>query len=613
MSRISVAAACGHDAKRVGFLESQARMVQATPPGACPIATQLSLLQLANAQTCGKCTPCRVGMPRIEALMQKLLAFEGSAADVAEIRRRAQLLNDTGDCAVGRNAGRLVLEGLDIFASEFEDHIRNKRCETGTQQPVPCVAQCPAHVNVPAYIALVQEGDCAGAVKMIRKDNPFPTACALICEHPCEEHCRRNLIDAPLNIRGIKKYAVDNAPADTVETPARAASTSKRVAVIGGGPSGLTCAYYCALMGHDVTVFEGRKQLGGMLRYGIPAYRFPRERLEQDVNAILGVGGIQVKCGCKVDGVDEMKRISAEFDAVYVAVGALSGKTLRMEGSDASGVMSAVQLLERIGDGEYPDFTGKRVVVVGGGNVAMDCARTSVRAGAQSVTVAYRRRIDDMTALPEEVEAAIAEGVEMATLQAPVRIETDEAGNAAALVCQPQMIGPVKGGRPAPLPASKPEVAIPADVVLIAVGQAVESFPFNDFGMQTNRSLFAADENLQAEGFENLFVGGDCQTGPKTAILAIGAGKVAARNIDDFLGFNHRIDCGAAAPAARPNKLQPCGRVQIAERPAHERKNDFAYVELPMSAEEAAQECGRCLRCDHFGIGALTGRRLEQW
>ena len=613
MSRISVAAACGHDAKRASFLESQARMVQATPPGACPIAMQLSLLQVATAQTCGKCTPCRAGIPRIEALMQKLLAFEGSAADVAEIRRRAQLLESTGDCAVGRNAGKLVLEGLDIFASEFEDHIVSKRCKTGTKQPVPCVAQCPAHVNVPAYIALVQEGDSAGAVKMVRKDNPFPTACALICEHPCEQHCRRNLIDAPLNIRGIKKYAVDNAPADTVATPARAASTGKRVAVIGGGPSGLTCAYYCALMGHDVTVFEGRKQLGGMLRYGIPAYRFPRERLDQDINAILSVGGIEVKCECKVDGVESAKRISADFDAVYVAIGAQSGKTLRMDGSDSTGVLSAVQLLERIGDGEYPDFTGKRVVVVGGGNVAMDCARTSVRAGAASVTVAYRRRIEDMTALPEEVEAAIAEGVEMATLQAPVRIEADAAGSATALVCQPQMIGPVKGGRPAPMPASKPETSFPADVVLIAVGQAVESFPFDDFGMQTNRSLFAADENLQAEGFENLFVGGDCQTGPKTAILAIGAGKVAARNIDDFLGFNHQIDCGAVAPAARPNNLQPCGRVQIAERPAHERKHDFEYVELPMSAEEAAQECGRCLRCDHFGIGALTGRGLEQW
>ena len=613
MSRISVAASCGHDLRRMDFLDSQERMVRATPPGACPIATQLSLLQLAESQVCGKCTPCRVGLPRIEALMRRLSAFEGTDADVNEIRSRAQLLAETGDCAVGRNAGKLVLDGLDTFASEFENHIQDKRCETGTRQPVPCVSICPAHVNVPAYIALVQEGDCDGAVKMVRKDNPFPTACALICEHPCEQYCRRQLIDAPMNIRGIKKYAVDNARADKVETPARAESTGKRVAVIGGGPSGLTCAYYCALMGHDVTVFEARAHLGGMMRYGIPAYRFPRERLQEDIDAILGVGGITVEYNHSVDDVEELNRISEEYDALYVAVGAQSGKMLSMEGSDAEGVLSAVQMLERIGDDDYPDFTGKRVVVIGGGNVAMDCARTSIRAGAEHVTVAYRRRIEDMTALLEEVSAAVAEGVEMAVLSAPVRIEVDDEGKAAALVCQPQMIGPVKGGRPAPLPANKPEVTIPADVVLIAVGQEVQSYPFEDFGMVTVRSRYKADDQLRAEGYENVFVGGDCKTGPKTAVMAIGAGKVAARNIDDYLGFNHQIDCGATVPAARPNNLEPCGRVQIAERPAHERRTDFEYVELPMSSEEAAQECGRCLRCDHYGIGALTGRRLEQW
>ncbi|MDO4399396.1 MAG: NAD(P)-binding protein [Coriobacteriia bacterium] len=613
MSRLSVAAACGHDVKRTLFLESHERMVKANPPGACPIATQLSLLQTAEGQTCGKCSPCRVGIPRMAELMRKLLAYEGDAATVDEIRRRAQLLADTGDCLVGRNAGQLMLDGLEAFASEFESHINEARCESGTEQPVPCVAQCPAHVNVPAYIALVREGDCPGAVKMVRKDNPFPTACALICEHPCEQYCRRQLLDASLNIRGIKKYAVDNAAADTVETPKRLAPTGKRVAVIGGGPSGLTCAYFCALMGHDVTVFEGRKQLGGMMRYGIPAYRFPRARLDEDLNAILGVGGITVEYEHQVANVDEMNKIAVEYDAVYVAVGAQGGKTLRMDGSDAEGVMSAVQLLERIGDYDYPDFNGKNVVVVGGGNVAMDCARTSVRAGAASVTVAYRRRIEDMTALPEEVEAAIAEGVEMATLQAPVRVEVDDQGRAAALVCQPQMIGPVKGGRPAPQAASKPEVSFPADVVLIAVGQAVQDMPFGEFGMQTQRSLFVADEFLQAKGYPNVFVGGDCQTGPKTAIMAIAAGKVAAGNIDAYLGYHHVVDCGAQVPPARPNNLVACGRVQVAERPARERKNDFEYVELPMSAEEAAQECARCLRCDHYGIGAVTGRRLEQW
>ena len=599
--------------KRLGeFLEPYMRRVESMPPGTCPIAVQQSLLQTCAAQTCGKCTPCREGIPKILADMEAVLAFEASDDIIADIRKRAQLLRDTADCAIGYNAGELVLAGLDAFKDEYDSHVNRGICAEETEQTVPCVTLCPAHVNVPAYIALAQEGDCAGAIKMIRKDNPFPTACALVCEHPCEEHCRRTLVDAPLNIRGIKKYAVDTIAADKVDVPARLEPTGKKIAVIGGGPSGMTCAYFSALMGHDVTVFEGRKKLGGMMRYGIPAYRFPRERLDEDIRAILSVGGIDVRLEHDVDDA-EMRNIVEEYDAVYVAVGAQGGKSLKIEGSDLPGVMSAVELLEKAGDGEVPDFTGKNVVVIGGGNVAMDCARTSVRAGANEVVVAYRRRLEDMTALEEEVHAALAEGVEMVVLQAPVRIEANEDGSVRGLVCQPQRIGAVKGGRPAPVAANKPEVLIDADIVLIAVGQEIKSAPFEEFGMKAERTHFVADEYLCAEGFDNVFVGGDCQWGPKTVIMAIAAGKTVARNIDAFLGFNHELDCGAEVPPARPNDRVAYGRVAVPERPIQRRKHDFEHVELPMTEEEANQECGRCLRCDVFGIGALTGRGLEQW
>ncbi|MFR5092290.1 MAG: FAD-dependent oxidoreductase [Adlercreutzia equolifaciens] len=219
-----------------------------------------------------------------------------------------------------------------------------------------------------------------------------------------------------------------------------ACPTGKRVAVVGAGPSGLTCAYFLGLMGHSVTVFERRSRLGGMMRYGIPAYRLPRERLDEDIRAVLGAGDIEVRTGCDIQ-TDKMRSLVDEFDAVYVAVGAQGGKTLPIEGADAAGVMSAVDVLEAIGDEQYPDFTGKNVVVIGGGNVAMDCARTAVRAGAASVTVAYRRRLEDMTALPSEVEAAMMEGVEMRCLQAPARIEANGEGQVTALICQPQRIG----------------------------------------------------------------------------------------------------------------------------------------------------------------------------
>ena len=249
--------------------------------------------------------------------------------------------------------------------------------------------------------------------------------------------------------------------------------------------------------------------------------------------------------------------------------------------------------------------------MVGGGNVAMDCARTAVRAGADEVSVVYRRRKEDMTALPAEVESAVAEGVELIVLESPASIETDAQGRCTALVTQPQMIGAVRSGRPAPVAADKPQRRIEADVVLVAVGQDVVSAPFEEFGMAAVRGCFSADDRLHAEGFDNVFVGGDCQTGPASAIRAIAAGKVAARNIDAFLGYSHKLRCDVQVPAARPNDRVPKGRVEVAERPARERKRDFLGVELEMSREEAVQECGRCLRCDCFGPGSLEGGRVQ--
>ena len=610
MARLSVAPRAKDDAKFATFLDEYERRVEATPPGMCAVAMQLDLLRAGGCQTCGKCVPCREGIAHIETLLEEVLAFDAEPDALDEIRAQAAVVRDTADCAIGWHAAEVLLAGLDTFIEEFESHVKQGKCREGVAQTVPCETLCPAHVNVPAYIALAGSGDYAGAIGMIRKDNPFPTACAFVCEHPCENRCRRTLIDAPINIRGIKKFAVDQLAADQVETPAPAAPTGKKVAIVGGGPSGLTCAYFCALMGHEVHVLEMRKQLGGMMRYGIPAYRFPRERLDEDIRAIVSAGNVTVHTECRIDA-EGMRRLSEEYDAVYVAIGAQGGKTLKLDGADAEGVMSAVDLLTKIGDGDYPDFTGKNVVVVGGGNVAMDCARTSVRAGAASVTVAYRRRLEDMTALRAEIDSAMQEGVEMMTLQAPDHIEVED-GRAVALRTQPQFIGPVKRGRPAPQKADKPLVRVPADVVLIAVGQDIESAPFEEAGMQADRTYFEADDGLKSVGsLDNVFVGGDCQVGPKTVIIAIGAGKVAARNIDDFLGFNHELDCGVEVPPAAANWRQPCGRVNIVERPARERKGDFDAVEVEMSAEEAFQEARRCLRCDHFGCGVLDEGRVQ--
>ena len=610
MAKLSIAPRSRDDARIAAHLDTFARRVEATPPGMCPLAVQLTMLQASGAQTCGKCVPCRDGIPQLAAMLKRVVDCDADEGVLEGLRALAEMIRDTSDCAIGYEAARSVLEGLDTFADEYASHVHVRVCQAGVGQTVPCETLCPAHVDVPAYIALTAAGDYAGAVNMVRKDNPFPTACAFVCEHPCETRCRRTLIDAPINIRGIKKFAVDQMPADQVAPPPRSVDTARTVAVIGGGPSGLTCAYFLALMGHRVTVFEERAQLGGMLRYGIPAYRFPRERLDEDIRGILNAGTITARCGEAV-GAHEMAEIADTYHAVYVSIGAQTGKSLRIDGVDAEGVVSAVDLLGAIGDGDYPDFTGKRVVVVGGGNVAMDCARTSVRAGADEVSVVYRRRKDDMTALPAEGESAIAEGVEMIVLEAPVSIEADERGHCTALITQPQMIGPVRGGRPAPVAADKPTRRIEADVILIAVGQNVVSGPFEEFGMQTTWGCFNADEHLAAEGHDHVFVGGDCQTGPSTVIRAIGAGKVAARNIDEFLGYHHKLPCGIEVPEPLPNDRTPKGRVEITERPARERRLDFDGVENGMSREEVVQECGRCLRCDRFGCGVMEGGRHQ--
>lgn len=608
MAMVSVAPKSASDGRISEYLNRHARRVGTCPPGTCPLVVQLSLLQTSGAQTCGKCVPCRDGIPRLAGMLERIVNCEADGDALESLRALAEMIRDTADCAIGYEAADAVLAGLDSFADEYRSHIERRTCSPGVGQTVPCETMCPAHVDVPAYIAFVAEGDYASAINTIRKDNPFPTACAFVCEHPCEERCRRTLIDAPINIRGVKKFAVDQVPADSVPVPQRSAATGRTVAVIGGGPSGLTCAYYLALMGHAVTVYEGKHQLGGMLRYGIPAYRFPRERLDEDIRAILSAGGIEVRCDTLV-GEREMDEIVREFDAVYVAIGAQAGKTLRIENDDAEGVVPAIDLLNAVGEGNRPDYTGKKVIVVGGGNVAMDCARTAVRAGADEVSIVYRRRKEDMTALPAEVESAMAEGVEMITLEAPVAVEVDGRGRCAALVTQPQMIGPVRGGRPSPLAADKPQRRIEADAILVAVGQGVAVRPFEDFGLESARGCLVTDEYMKAKGRDTVFAGGECCSGSSTVIREIGAGKVAARNIDEFLGYHHTLDSAPSVPEPRSNDRTPRGRVEVAERPARVRKHDFSEVEEGMSREEAKQECGRCLRCDCFGCGTTEDGR----
>ena len=608
MSRSAIIRETKAESAARGLYDSLARRGAVAPVSNCPVEQSAAFVKLCLSQSCGKCVPCRVGLRQLAAILDRVLDGQGKKDDLALLESLAAVIADSADCAIGSEAAKSLLGSLKAFEADFRSHVQSDRC-TAAFEAVPCRAGCPAHVDIPGYIALTKAGRYADAVRVIREDNPFPAACALVCEHPCERHCRRNMVDDAVNIRGIKRMAVDNA--GDVPVPACLPSTGKKVAVVGGGPSGLTAAYYLRLMGHQVTVYEQRAKLGGMMRYGIPRYRLPNRYLDGDINAILSTG-VEVHTNVSIDA-SGFRTLREEFDAVYLAIGAHTYKSLGVPGDDAEGVLSAVELLRAMGDGSAPDLKGKRVVIVGGGNVAMDCTRTARRLGAASVKCVYRRRQADMTALAEEVEGAIAEACEMVTMMAPVRVETDGNGKVAALIVQPQIPGKVEWGRPSPARADKDEVRIPCDVVIGAIGQVVDSASFAAEGVPTRRNNIQSDHTTAIQEMDGVFSGGDCASGPATVIRAVEAGKTAAANIDAYLGYNHRLPRTADIPAAASAVLGPWGRVNLSERSAAERRDDFDLMELNMTGQEAAQECSRCLRCDHYGLGAFCGGRAQTW
>ena len=588
------------------------RRLGANARGTCPVDMTRALVGVAHAQSCGKCTPCRVGLGTMTELLESIIDGSADAGAIARLEDLAEQIRVSSDCAVGYQAAEQVLMSVRAFRDDFECHASTGRCLRATSQGVPCVVSCPAHVDIPGYIALTAAGRYDDAVELIRKDNPFPSACAYICEHPCENTCRRTMVDDAVNIRGIKRYAVDHAR--TPRATSREAATGKRVAVVGAGPSGLTCAYFLSRWGHDVTVFEQREKAGGMLRYGIPNYRLPKDILDAEI-ASIEAAGVKILLDRKVsgDGAQMLRDLERDYDAVYLAIGAHGDKKLGIAGEDATGVVPAVQMLREVGLGKAADYTGLDVCVIGGGNVAMDAARSAMRMGAKSVRVVYRRRVADMTALAEEIEGTVADGCEICSLMAPLEILTDAEGRVRALLAQPQIIGPVKRGRPAPVKAERDPVEYPCQVVIIAIGQDIESAPFEAEGVPCRWGRMDAGDDLAVPGKPGVFAGGDCMRGPATVILSIADGKKAARAIDTYLGCSHTVDPQIKIPTPRLDDRVPCGRSVMGERPPEERRRAFDLVEIGLSDQEIAQETLRCLNCDHFGCGILHENGRTAW
>ncbi len=400
--------------------------------------------------------------------------------------------------------------------------------------------------------------------------------------------------------------------AGEVEPPACAPSTGKRVAVLGGGPGGLSAAYYLQLMGHQVTVYEMLPELGGMLRYGIPNYRLPKNRLDEDIRSILKTG-VEVRHGLKIGQDITIQELREQYDAVLITIGASTDKKLGLEGEDAEGVLSAVQFLRNVGKHEIMDLTGKEVAVIGGGNVSMDAVRTAKRLGAKKVSIVYRRRMSDMTALRGEIDGAIAEGIELQTLKAPASIAVDEKNHVKGLYVTPQMVSAIRDGRASIKPTGEEDLYIPCDVLIKAIGQNIETRHFEEAGIPVARGRIVTKRSGTFANMPGVFAGGDCASGPASVISAIAAAKVVAANIDEYLGYRHEISCDVKIPEPRLNDNTPCGRVNLTEREACERILDFEGVENCMTEKEAKQEANRCLRCDHFGYGIFKGGRETLW
>ncbi len=610
MSRLEIASPNRARIVMEGLYKDLERRIESSPPGLCPVDMSRAFLDLCHAQTCGKCVPCRIGLGQLSHFIEDVLNGKATMETLDIMEQTALSVMESADCAIGYEAANMVYKGLIGYRDDYIGHIQNNRCTCTYNQPVSCVSLCPAHVDIPGYIALVGEGRYQDAIRLIRKDNPFPTTCGFICEHPCEARCRRNMVDDSVNIRGLKRVAADFA--GEVDPPACAPSTGKRVAVLGGGPGGLSAAYYLQLMGHQVTVYEMLPELGGMLRYGIPNYRLPKNRLDEDIRSILKTG-VEVKHGLKIGQDITIQELREQYDAVLITIGASTDKKLGLEGEDAEGVLSAVQFLRNVGKHEIMDLTGKEAAVIGGGNVSMDAVRTAKRLGAKKVSIVYRRRMSDMTALRGEIDGAVAEGIELQTLKAPASIVVDDKNHVKGLYVTPQMVSSIRDGRASIRPTGEENLYIPCDVLIKAIGQNIETRHFEEAGIPVARGRIVTKRSGTFANMPGVFAGGDCASGPASVISAIAAAKVVAANIDEYLGYRHEISCDVKIPEPRLNDNTPCGRVNLTEREACERICDFEGVENCMTEEEAKQEANRCLRCDHFGYGIFKGGRETLW
>jgi len=577
----------------------------------CMVDMARFFLDFVQDESCGKCVPCRVGTKRMLEIVTRICEGNGEDGDIEKLIELGEQIKETSLCGLGQTAPNPVLSTIRHFRDEYEAHIRDKHCVAGVCPGLvraPCMSACPAGVYVPGFVSLVGEKRYAEALKVHRERNPFVSVCARVCFHTCEDKCRRSNLDDSLSIRGLKRFMVDQEV--TVQLPEiqdNEENAKRKIAVIGAGPAGLSCAYFLARLGYRPRVLEAEPRPGGMLVQTIPAYRLPREELAREVRMIERMG-VDIETNMRLGRDFTLDSLRKEgYEAVFVGVGAPDGTRMRIPGEEADGVTEAIRFLREYNlRGSVP--VGKNVVVIGGGNAAVDAARTAVRLGAESVTILYRRTRDEMPAYQEEVEEAEHEGVHLQTLVAPAEIVVEN-GCVAGVKCHHMWLGEFdRSGRRRPEAAKDDQAFIvKADQVIAAIGQSLDVERLLDGATpKLNAWKFLAVNPLTGQtSIEWLFSGGDSASGPSSVAEAVGAGERAAIGIDKYLtGKEHafwRTWCEVDTSFDPDADIPDYPRAKMKLLPIGKRRHNFNEVELPFTENVAVREAKRCLRCDYRG------------
>ncbi len=571
----------------------------------CMVDTARFYLDFIQEESCGKCTACRVGTKRMLEILNRIVAGEGKPGDVETLEHLGAIIKDTAMCGLGQTAANPVLSTIRYFREEYDEHIIEKKCRAGVCGDIvssPCENTCPAGINIPGYMSLIATGDYMGAARIMLRDNPLSGICGRVCTHPCERRCRRGTVDEAMNICELKRFATDwayNQGFPTDEDLKPIAKLDKRVAIIGAGPSGLTCGYYLARLGYQVDIYEAERRAGGVMTYGIPDYRLPLNILEREINHIERAG-VNIILNTKIGDDISFRSVYENYDAVFIAIGAQKTLHMGIPGEEElEGVYHGLDFLKRRFLQNDLDFTGKKVAVIGGGNTAIDSARTAVRLGAEKVSILYRRTREDMPADKVEIKDALEEGVEIRTLLNPVEL-IGENGKLKSIRIMKQNLGQFDSSGRRKAVSSGESFVEDFDVVIPAISQTPDT-KFAQGKMQLSGDRIVADKYTQATSLPGVFVGGDAHRGPEDIVNAVHEAKVAVMGIDKYLGGKGELYKGFEQEITDyhiEGDIIPHNRFLTRQLGVEEAVGSFRERNLGMHELDARAEASRCLRCD---------------